>query len=74
MGDKAIILLSEEEADKILSELQPDEKQFFEQLAKHIIKSESKTNEVDSTKKGALYETDDIWRTIKGKNEHGTKW
>lgn len=43
MGDKAIILLSEEEADKILSELKPSEYAFFEQLAMHIIKSEAQS-------------------------------
>lgn len=44
MSDKAIILLSEEEADKILSELKPNEKAFFEQLAMHIAKSENESN------------------------------
>ena len=43
MSDKAIILLSEE-ADKILSELKPNEKAFFEQLAMHIAKSENESN------------------------------
>ena len=43
MSDKAIILLSEEEADKILSELKPEERAFFEQLANHIVKSESQS-------------------------------
>ena len=44
MGDKEIILLSEEEADKILSELKPNEKAFFEQLAMHIVKSEGQSD------------------------------
>jgi len=40
MGDVAIILLTEEEADEILSELNPEERAAFKQLAEYFVQAE----------------------------------